>query len=125
MNLEQAKEIFTQGWNNRFQKPNPYKGKEAEIYMRGEEAAFCDVNKDFDYEFNLWRENNGFPLSYRERADLNLAVIPQEFRAMLESQAYDRGHAWGEEEVASLLYSLSSDFLSAWSKWVVRTGGKI
>ncbi|MFZ9612562.1 MAG: hypothetical protein ACO29Q_04710 [Crocinitomicaceae bacterium] len=123
MNLEQAKEIFTQGWNNHFQKPNPYKGKEAEIFESGEFAR-CS-GWDFEQEFCAWRNRNGFPLTNAEQAAKYLSQVPEEFRSMLSYEAYDRGHSAGQEEIDSILSGLAYDFLQAWKKYQVRTSAKI
>lgn len=118
MNLETAKRIFTEGWNNHFQKANPYKGQEADIYDAGE----CAFGSSFDHEFYRWREKNGFPLSYREHAELKKDLIPAEFWGMLEAQAYERGHSSGQEEIDLILLEIVNDFVGALTKYAARTG---
>jgi hypothetical protein len=41
---------------------------------------------------------------------------------MMESQAYDRGHAYGQQEVDLILMNLVNDWVGAAIKYAVRTG---
>ena len=125
MNLETSKQIFTDGWNNRFQKPNPYskkkENKEYQVFDSGECAA-CQLYAKLENSFNSWRKNNGFPLTNKERAAEILAQLPEEFRSLLSYQAYEQGHSAGQDEIDSILVGLAYDFSEAWRKYTARTG---
>ena len=118
MNLETARRIFTEGHNNGWDKENPYKGAEGDVYQAGQ----CVGVNNFEAEFVYWRRNNNFPLSYREEAESNKHLIPEEFWDMMESQAYDRGHSAGEDEVDLILFEIVNDFVGALGKYAIRTG---
>lgn len=121
MNLETAKRIFTEGFQNGWNKDCPYKGKEADAYFGGQCAS--SSFKSFEDCFLNWRNDGGdFPLSYRERAELNKRLIPKEFWDMMESQAYDRGHSAGQEETDMILMEIVNDFVGALTKYAARTG---
>jgi hypothetical protein len=46
-----------------------------------------------------------------------LTGLPAEFRTFLRSQAWDRGHSAGFEEVINILKSLTADFREAFEKY--------
>ena len=52
-------------------------------------------------------------ISEIDKMEYLLDKVPIQFRSALSSMAYDRGHAWGEEEVVSTLESLIHDLLPA------------
>ncbi len=60
--------------------------------------------------------------TYRQLAEVEKHLIPKEFWEMMESQAYDRGHAYGQQEVDLILMNLVNDFVDATIKYAVRTG---
>ena len=122
MTLERAKLIFGEGWLSRFLKTNPYEGKEADIFFDGWTARTLNPFSDLDDQFLLWRRSNGFPLSDREKTEQNKGLIPKEFWGMMESQAWDRGHSAGQEEVDAILSNLVSDFIHASAEYAMRTG---
>ena len=122
MSLERAKLLFTEGWASRFLKANSYEGKEADIFLDGWVARTANPFPDLENQFLSWRQNNGFPLSNRENAELNKSLIPKEFWDMMESQAWDRGHSAGQDEVDAILSNLVSDFIHASAEYAKRTG---
>lgn len=46
-------------------------------------------------------------------SDYILRDVPEEFKSSLSWMAYDRGHSWGENEVACILRGLVDDLLPA------------
>ena len=60
--------------------------------------------------------------TYRQIAESEKHLIPDEFWAMLEYQAYERGHYSGQDEVDLILKNLVDDFVEASIKYAVRTG---
>ena len=60
--------------------------------------------------------------TYRQLAEREKHLIPPEFWEMMESQAYDRGHAYGQQEVDLILMNLVNDWVGAAIKYAVRTG---
>jgi hypothetical protein len=122
MTLERAKLLFTEGWDAKYLKDNPYKGKERDVFSDGQAASYAYLAKDVNHEFLLWRQYHGFPLSNRENTERNKSLIPKEFWDMMESQAWDRGHSAGQEEVDAILSNLVSDFIGASSQYAQRTG---
>jgi len=60
--------------------------------------------------------------TYRQLAKLEKHLIPKEFWEMMESQAWERGHSSGQQEVDLLLMNLVNDFVDATIKYAVRTG---
>jgi hypothetical protein len=122
MTLERAKLLFTEGWDAKYLKDNPYKGKERDVFSDGQAASYAYLAKDVNHEFLLWRQYHGFPLSSRENADVNKSLIPKEFWDALESQAWDRGHSAGQLEVDAIFSDLVRDFVEALTQYAQRTG---
>jgi hypothetical protein len=60
--------------------------------------------------------------TYRQIAESEKHLIPYEFWAMLEYQAYERGHSDGQYEVDLILMNLVNDFVEASIKYAARTG---
>jgi hypothetical protein len=60
--------------------------------------------------------------TYRQIAESEKHLIPDEFWAMLEYQAYERGHSSGQYEVDLILMNLVNDFVEASIKYAARTG---
>ena len=58
----------------------------------------------------------GFPIdeliiTEMEKTDYLLRDVPEEFKSRLSYMAYEDGHAYGEEEVESILSNLVSELL--------------
>lgn len=60
--------------------------------------------------------------TYRQRAESEKHLIPDEFWAMLEYQAYQRGHSSGQDGVDLILLDLVNDFVEASIEYAARTG---
>jgi hypothetical protein len=60
--------------------------------------------------------------TYRQIAESKKHLIPEEFWEMMESQAWERGHSSGQQEVDLLLMNLVNDFVDASCKYKARTG---
>jgi hypothetical protein len=60
--------------------------------------------------------------TYRQLAEREKHLIPKEFWEMMESQAWERGHSSGQQEVDLLLMNLVNDFVDATIKYAIRTG---
>ena len=60
--------------------------------------------------------------TYRQLAEREKHLIPEEFWEMMESQAWERGHSSGQQEVDLLLMNLVNDFVDATIKYTIRTG---
>jgi hypothetical protein len=60
--------------------------------------------------------------NYRQLAEVEKHLIPKEFWDMMESQAWERGHSSGQQEVDLLLMNLVNDFVDAFCKYKARTG---
>lgn len=55
-----------------------------------------------------------------EKEKFILSMVPEEFRSVLSTMAYDRGHSAGIEEVVSILEQLVYDLTPAIMKYTVR-----
>jgi hypothetical protein len=60
--------------------------------------------------------------TYRQIAESEKHLIPDEFWAMLEYQAYEQGHSSGQNEIDLILKNLVNDFVEASIKYAARTG---
>ena len=60
--------------------------------------------------------------TYRQIAESKKHLIPDEFWAMLECQAYGRVHSIGQYKIDFILMNLVDDFVEASIKYAARTG---
>lgn len=63
---------------------------------------------------------NGTHVGYAEQAEIALAKLPEEFQAFVRTQAYDRGHSAGEDEVNMIMVDLASDVQAALGAYLLR-----
>ena len=59
---------------------------------------------------------------YNEAMDEAVSHLPDEFKAFVCSQAWDRGHSSGYEEVVNIAQDLAHDLGIAFDKYMTRTG---
>jgi hypothetical protein len=63
--------------------------------------------------------------TYRQLAEVEKHLIPKEFWEMMESQAWERGHSSGQQEVDLILMNLVNDFAEATIRYIERTNNTL
>jgi len=59
-------------------------------------------------------------MDYQQLKDEIYLELPVEFAQFIETYAYEKGHAYGMDEVNSMAYSMAFDFLEKYKKFAAR-----